>query len=108
MVDDTMTKIIRLCQAIDENASKIYKKLSQNAQDEDLTGFWRKFHKDALLHFSYWAKLLSYAEDGGLSQVLERPDDALEELTTIHTKTVETPGACRENKKSREGLSYGL
>ncbi|MEA2084511.1 MAG: GGDEF domain-containing protein [Thermodesulfobacteriota bacterium] len=89
MVDDTMTKIIRLCQAIDENALKIYERLSQNAQDEDLTGFWRKFHKDALHHLSRWAKLLSFAEDGGLSQVIEKPDEALEELTTIHIKTVE-------------------
>ena len=99
MVDDTMTKIIKLCQAIDENASKIYKKLSQNAQNEELTGFWRKFHKDALLHLSYWAKLLSYAEDGGLSRVLDKPDDAFEELSTIHTKTVELLELAGKTKK---------
>ena len=88
MVDDTMTKIIRLCQSIDENGSKIYESLSQNAQNEDLTAFWQKFYKDALHHLSYWTKLLSYAENGEIPQVLENPDETFEELSTIHTKTV--------------------
>ena len=88
MGDDTMTEIIRLCQSISENASKIYENLSQNAQNEDLTAFWRKFHKDALHQLSYWAKLLSYAENGEIPQVLEHPGESFEELSTIHTNTV--------------------
>ena len=86
MSEDTLTKIIKICLAIDQRAADIYVGFSSVSGSPELKQFWEDMAQEEKEHVELWEKLLAMAEESMLPQVFDDPDRVLTELAEVRDK----------------------
>lgn len=81
-----MKSILRLCQAVEEQAKEVYEGLAQRAADPDLASMWRELAMEEGRHREHWQMLLRSAERGQVPSLFPNEEEVEAELRSVLTR----------------------
>ena len=86
MTDHTMKSIIDACLEIERRAARLYGRLASAIDDEPLSIFWEEMEGQEEEHITYWEGLRELATRQHLPDIIDNPEEILDELTRIPPK----------------------
>ena len=81
-----MKSILRLCQAVEEQAKEVYDGLAQRAVDPELAALWRELAEEEGRHREHWQMLLRSAERGQVPSLFPNEEEVEAELRSVLTR----------------------
>ena len=102
--NDKISNIIRLCVAINEQALKIYSRLSRAEDDEELKHFWIEMANEEKIHKTFWNCVKKVAKEYQLPHVFDDPLATRIDLEKILQKVEILSKRWEENRSMENAL----
>ncbi len=90
-------EIIKLCRNIDETARDVYAKLSNLADDKELSAFWAKMSQEEAEHISFWKRTELFEVFSDMPNLFEKPKEVITDLTNALSRSRSLLSQCEEN-----------
>ncbi|BBO85919.1 GGDEF domain-containing protein [Desulfosarcina ovata subsp. sediminis] len=90
----TMTRIVDLCFAMDNHATRLYRSLAGQTADQELKRFWQDIAEKNEQHGRYWELLLDWTAKGMLDHLFDDSRKTGEELARLESKVRDLAGSC--------------
>lgn len=97
MTDRVTKKIIKECTKIEQEASLLYKSFVSLTDKKRIQKFWGTMSDDEMEHIIFWESLTELAKKNKLPQILENPEETLEEIEDINDKLILFKNRFEEN-----------
>lgn len=100
-----MRKILGLCIEMDQAAEIIYRNLSLDCANEELSALFRTMAAEESLHATWWQELLDAFDRGLLPDIVNDADDLAERLSVLRDRFIQAAQRARVPVSAEEALT---